>query len=284
MISVSMPRQRPLAWVSAQEVHPLGAVGHHHAAGQVQAAGLAGDLLELAVEPDGVGLELGDVGVAVQGVEAAGGVPGRARRSAPSARSASRRSSRPWRGGRAPSSRPRRRRSPRRAPASASRPPYSPTSASTRRRARVGQPLDDVEMVAAAARSSATCRRRGRSRCWRSASSGARTPAARRRRPRRGPARRAAARAAPGSRRRPRPGRGAGRALSSGRSSGRRSCSAADREHAPRCARGTSGVSRLSAQTWRATRCAAGGMAGERGRGPATSRGGGVDARRRSSR
>ena len=59
----------------AQEVHALGRVGHHHAAGQVQRAGLAGYFLELLVELHRVGLQLGDVGIAVQRVEAAGRVP-----------------------------------------------------------------------------------------------------------------------------------------------------------------------------------------------------------------
>ena len=68
----------PLGVGEPQEVHALGRAGHHHAAGQVQPARLAGELLELAVEPDGIGLELRDVRVAVQRVEAAGGVPGRA--------------------------------------------------------------------------------------------------------------------------------------------------------------------------------------------------------------
>jgi hypothetical protein len=41
--------------------------------------GLAGDRLDLLVQVDGVGLELGDVRVAVDGMHAAGRVPGRAR-------------------------------------------------------------------------------------------------------------------------------------------------------------------------------------------------------------
>ena len=60
-------------------VHALGVAGHHHAAGQMQPAGLARELLELAVERDGIGLELRDVGIAVQGVEAPRRVPRRAR-------------------------------------------------------------------------------------------------------------------------------------------------------------------------------------------------------------
>ena len=59
----------------AQEVHPLFGIGHHHAAGQVQAAGLAGDFFQLLVQGDGVGLQLGYVRVTIEGVEAAGRVP-----------------------------------------------------------------------------------------------------------------------------------------------------------------------------------------------------------------
>ena len=62
-----------------QEIHALRGVGHHDAAGQMQAAGLAGKLLDLLVELDRVGLQFRDVGVAVQRMETAGGVPGRAR-------------------------------------------------------------------------------------------------------------------------------------------------------------------------------------------------------------
>ena len=62
----------------AQEVHALGGVGEHHAAGQVQRAGLAGNLLQLLVELHRIGLQLGDVGIAIQRVEAAGRMPGRA--------------------------------------------------------------------------------------------------------------------------------------------------------------------------------------------------------------
>ena len=45
----------------------------------MQSAGLAGELLELAIEPDGVALQRGHVGIRVQGVEAARRVPRRAR-------------------------------------------------------------------------------------------------------------------------------------------------------------------------------------------------------------
>jgi hypothetical protein len=61
----------------AQEVHALGRVSEHDAAGQMQRAGLARNLLQLLVEAHRIGLQLGDVGVAVQRVEAAGGMPGR---------------------------------------------------------------------------------------------------------------------------------------------------------------------------------------------------------------
>ena len=96
-----------------QPVEALRRVGELQPAGQMQPAGFAGDRLDLLVEPDRIGLQLGDVRVGVQRVEAAGGVPGRAGGELRAARSASRLSSRPWSGGRAPSSRRRRRRSPR---------------------------------------------------------------------------------------------------------------------------------------------------------------------------
>ena len=48
----------------------------HDAAGQVHAAGLAGEALELLVQVDRVLLQLGDIRIAVDGVHAAGGVPG----------------------------------------------------------------------------------------------------------------------------------------------------------------------------------------------------------------
>ena len=170
MISVSMPRQRPLAWVSRRKSIRSGRVGHHHAAGQVQPAGLARELLELAVERrrcrPGASRRSGRR-------SGCGSRPPRARtsREVSSERSISidvgPAGLAP--GGRAPSSRPRRRRSPRPAPAPAChsvrdqrrRPAPEPGSR---------QPVDHVEMVAPAARSSATCRRRAPSRCWRSAS------------------------------------------------------------------------------------------------------------------
>ncbi len=54
--------------------HTLLGIGQHQAAGAMQAAGLAGDPLQLVVEPDGIALQLGDIGIAVQSVEAAGGI------------------------------------------------------------------------------------------------------------------------------------------------------------------------------------------------------------------
>ena len=62
----------------AQPVQALAGVGQHQAARQVDGAALAGGGLDLLVELDGVLLQLGDVGVAVERVHAAGGVPGRA--------------------------------------------------------------------------------------------------------------------------------------------------------------------------------------------------------------
>ena len=62
-----------------QPVESLLAVGQNHATREVQAAVLARDLLDLAIQLDRVLLQAGDVGVAVQGVERPGGVPGRPR-------------------------------------------------------------------------------------------------------------------------------------------------------------------------------------------------------------
>ncbi len=59
-----------------EPVHAVPGAGEHDAAGHVDAAGLAGDAFDLGVELDGIFLQLGDVGVAVQRVHAAGGVPG----------------------------------------------------------------------------------------------------------------------------------------------------------------------------------------------------------------
>ena len=61
-----------------QPVEPLLGAGEIEAAGDVHAARDAGDRLDLLVEVDRVLLQLGDVGVAVQRVHAARGVPGRA--------------------------------------------------------------------------------------------------------------------------------------------------------------------------------------------------------------
>ena len=80
----------------AQPVETLGRVGQLEAAGEVDAAVLAGLGLDLLVQVHRVLLQAGHVRVAVQRVHAAGGVPGAARRSAACARAARRRSSPPW--------------------------------------------------------------------------------------------------------------------------------------------------------------------------------------------
>ena len=58
-----------------QEIHAFLAVGHHHAAGQMQPAGLARDLLQLLIQGHGIGLQLGHIGIAVQRVKPARRVP-----------------------------------------------------------------------------------------------------------------------------------------------------------------------------------------------------------------
>ena len=58
-----------------EPVEAVGVVGEHDLAGEVDAARLTGALLEVLVELDRVALEGGDVGVAVDRVHAAGGVP-----------------------------------------------------------------------------------------------------------------------------------------------------------------------------------------------------------------
>ena len=58
-----------------QPVEPVAGGYEHDAARQVHARRLAGHLLDLAIEIDRVFLELRDVGVAVERVKAAGGVP-----------------------------------------------------------------------------------------------------------------------------------------------------------------------------------------------------------------
>ena len=63
-----------------QPVEPLARAGEHDAAGDVHAAGLTGDLLDLLVEIDGVLLQLRDVRIAVDGVHAARRMPGRSGR------------------------------------------------------------------------------------------------------------------------------------------------------------------------------------------------------------
>ena len=60
-----------------QPIEPLARAGQHDAAGDVHAAGLAGNRFDLLVEIDRVLLQLGDVGIAVDGVHAAGRMPGR---------------------------------------------------------------------------------------------------------------------------------------------------------------------------------------------------------------
>ena len=85
----------------AQPVQALAGVGQHEAARQVDGAALAGGGLDLLVELDGVLLQLGDVGVTVERVHAAGRVPGRAGGQL-AARRGPRRSIPPWSGGRAP--------------------------------------------------------------------------------------------------------------------------------------------------------------------------------------
>ncbi len=52
--------------------------GQHHIAGRMDAAGLARDLLDLAIEVDRVLLQLRDVGVGVIGVDAGRSMPSRA--------------------------------------------------------------------------------------------------------------------------------------------------------------------------------------------------------------
>jgi len=63
-----------------EPLHALGGVGEQQPSRAMQAAGLAGDPLELVVQADGIALEFGDVRVAVQRVKPACRVPGGARR------------------------------------------------------------------------------------------------------------------------------------------------------------------------------------------------------------
>ena len=65
---------------AAQPVHARLGRRQQHAAGQMHAGRLAGQLLDLLVEADRVFLQLGDVGVAVDRVHAARRMPGRPRR------------------------------------------------------------------------------------------------------------------------------------------------------------------------------------------------------------
>ena len=62
-----------------QPIEPFARAGEHQAAGDVHAAGLSGDGFNLLVEFNRVLLQLGDVGIAIHGVHAAGRVPGRPR-------------------------------------------------------------------------------------------------------------------------------------------------------------------------------------------------------------
>ena len=68
-----------LGALGLEEVEPVRVCREGESPDVVQPAGLAGELLQLAIEADGVALQRGHVGVRVQGVEAARRVPGRAR-------------------------------------------------------------------------------------------------------------------------------------------------------------------------------------------------------------
>ena len=68
----------PLRHHALQPVEALLGRGQHHPARDVEPRRLPGKLLDLLVELDGVLLQLGDVGVAVDGVHATRRVPGRA--------------------------------------------------------------------------------------------------------------------------------------------------------------------------------------------------------------
>ena len=61
-----------------QVIHPLRGGRQGHAADLVQATGQIAQRLQLAVEIDGIALQGGHVGIGVEGVECAGGVPRRA--------------------------------------------------------------------------------------------------------------------------------------------------------------------------------------------------------------
>ena len=62
-----------------QPIEPLAGSGQHEAAGDVHAAGLAGNPFDFLVQLDGVLLQLGDIGIAVDGVHAPRRMPGRTR-------------------------------------------------------------------------------------------------------------------------------------------------------------------------------------------------------------
>ena len=70
------PEVAPAAARGLEVVEPVLRVGEHEAAGEVDAAGLPGDLLDLLVDLQRVVLELGDVGVGVERVHAARRMPG----------------------------------------------------------------------------------------------------------------------------------------------------------------------------------------------------------------
>ena len=58
-----------------QPFHALFAIGQNQTARAMQPAGLAGNLLQLIIKPNRVTLQLGDIGIAVQGVKAARCMP-----------------------------------------------------------------------------------------------------------------------------------------------------------------------------------------------------------------
>ncbi len=60
-----------------EPIEPFAGTGQHQAAGDVHAAGLAGNALDFLVQLDGVLLQLGNIGIAVDGVHAPRRMPGR---------------------------------------------------------------------------------------------------------------------------------------------------------------------------------------------------------------
>ena len=73
------PQHLALAFGHLEIIEPVIVGRQHDAAGQMNAAGLAGCFFDLLVEIDRVGLQLGDVRVRVERVHAARRMPGRAR-------------------------------------------------------------------------------------------------------------------------------------------------------------------------------------------------------------